>query len=369
MARSTRRRRAEDECATQSLNTSVELVNATSEREEDVIEPEDNASYPLVPLHEKISDTNWSVLHEHLDMNQLVLEISELSRAQCSNAPWYGSVEQSLFKNAKQRLKLAPDGSKVPYEEVKVLRCAFFKECGCMARIRWVRSLPEGDFRLEVGNWPHGDHSKFPRAKKRGLPKFLLQSTLHSPSNMENTAADAMQKARRIMGNDMDEAMQGKFAAARKKAHIRTLGAIVPTAIKGTIGGIEEFIAQKTRSALESSGTFGIHSVYVCGEPIIDSKTNNVSIAYSSENLLLNAYRQSLSPVQDLVQVDTTHRLVLEGHNNLLLGCVDAAQNFHVIGYGICAREDHVAHAHVTSCLKEEMEKVVSQRALKQEGI
>ena len=85
----------------------------------------------------------------------------------------------------------------------------------------------------------------------------------------------------------------------------------------------------------------------MCGEPIIDAESQNITIAFSTRNLLLNAYRQMLFGLPAIVQVDTTHRLVLEGHNNMLFGTVDAAQHFHVIGYGLCASEDQAAHTHI----------------------
>ena len=92
-------------------------------------------------------------------------------------------------------------------------------------------------------------------------------------------------------------------------------------------------------------------------------------IAYSTPNLLLNAYRQTLFGVPSMCQVDTTHRLVLQGHNSMLFGCVDTAQHFHVIGYGICSSEDTAAHEHIATCLKVELEALVEQRRTDQESV
>ena len=78
----------------------------------------------------------------------------------------------------------------------------------------------------------------------------------------------------------------------------------------------------------------------MCGEPIINSDNQNITIAYSTPNLLKNAYRQQQYGLPAILQVDTTHRLVLEGHNNMLFGTLDAAQHFHIIGYGLCHSED-----------------------------
>ena len=94
-----------------------------------------------------------------------------------------------------------------------------------------------------------------------------------------------------------------------------------------------------------------------------------IAIAYSTENLLLNAYRQTLFGLPSICQIDTTHRLVIEGHNNMLFGCVDAAQHFHIIGYGLCSKEDTAAHKYVARCLKAEVEALVFGKRLARESV
>lgn len=105
------------------------------------------------------------------------------------------------------------------------------------------------------------------------------------------------------------------------------------------------------------------HSPTVCLCP------QEINIAYSTENLLLNAYRQTCFGLPSICQIDTTHRLVIEGHNNMLFGCVDAAQHFHIIGYGLCSKEDTAAHIYVASCLKAEIEALVEQRRKEQKPV
>ena len=105
-----------------------------------------------------------------------------------------------------------------------------------------------------------------------------------------------------------------------------------------------------------------MHTGYIIGEPVIDSERQRITLAYSTENLLLNAYRQSQYGIPQLVQVDCTHRLMLEGHSCMLFGCVDTAQHFHTIGYGVCDREDCEAHTVVFRALKTKVERIVAAR-------
>ena len=53
---------------------------------------------------------------------------------------------------------------------------------------------------------------------------------------------------------------------------------------------------------------------------------------------------------------------MLEGHTCMLFGCVDAAQHFHVIGYGLCDSEDTEAHVKVFHDIKVEVERIVAER-------
>ena len=53
----------------------------------------------------------------------------------------------------------------------------------------------------------------------------------------------------------------------------------------------------------------------------------------------------------------------------MLFGCVDAAQHFHTIGYGICDSEDTASHAKVFLDLKTEVEAIVAKRIETQQPI
>jgi len=160
---------------------------------------------------------------------------------------------------------------------------------------------------------------------------------MKSPSKTALEPKEQAAAARREVGAAFDAGMQKQWSRARKKLKREKEARIVPNALRGSFGGVVAWAAQREKEAISD---FGIHSVYVCGEPRIDSDKQEICIAFSNENLLLNAYRQSISSVPTSIMVDTTPRLVLEGHNNMLFGCVDARQRFHTIGYGVCSSKD-----------------------------
>ena len=52
----------------------------------------------------------------------------------------------------------------------------------------------------------------------------------------------------------------------------------------------------------------------------------------------------------------------MEGHINMLFSTVDTAQKCHIIGYGVCGKEDTTAHAYVTRQLQAEIVRLVEHR-------
>ena len=163
----------------------------------------------------------------------------------------------------------------------------------------------------------------------------------------------------------------GKMAN-KLKGHVKRMRAKVcghSAAARGTHGGLNTWVDQHEKEYLKSSGTFDEHAIHVLGKPIVDSVSHRVCITISSENLLLNAYRQQCLGLPSYIQVDTTHRLVVEGHNCMLVGTIDTAQHFHIIGYGICSHEDEAAHFAVLATLRDAVEAVVNERAGKRQPI
>ena len=79
----------------------------------------------------------------------------------------------------------------------------------------------------------------------------------------------------------------------------------------------------------------------------------------SSENLLLNAYRQQQSGMQPFLCVDTTQRLTKEGYPTFPLGTVDIGQHFHIIAYMVASNEGNADFTYFMQETKKEVERVV----------
>uniref|UniRef100_A0A7S0LG11 Uncharacterized protein n=1 Tax=Coccolithus braarudii TaxID=221442 RepID=A0A7S0LG11_9EUKA len=268
-------------------------------------------------------------------------KLFELSQRECCGGSWGGRDDLSPLGGNVWRGR-TDRSTKAVREYYRMRRCCFYRESDCCYVIQETYDVATGTFSLSRAG-VHSDHTQ--SNWKAGLPLYL-QLKMSSPSKLALSHAERAKQMRREVGASFDSTMQKQFRGQTKKK-------------KRTFGGASTWAAGRSKAAMEAKGDFGMHTVYVCGEARINSIAQEIAIAISSENLLLNGYRQSISSVPTHVQVDTTYRLVLEGHNNMLIGCVDTRQRFHTIGYGICGEEDTAAHTFIMKCLKDEMEAVV----------
>jgi hypothetical protein len=91
--------------------------------------------------------------------------------------------------------------------------------------------------------------------------------------------------------------------------------------VKGTYGRLLSLLEQFTRAALLELQKFNEHTMFLLCEPdkcVLripqednSEPTTSLVIPMSSENLLLNAYRQQTSTFPAFTMIDTTHRLIV----------------------------------------------------------
>ena len=242
----------------------------------------------------------------------------------------------------------------------KIYRCPFrgAANASCQAQLR-VTVDTQGQWTLERKMVHHADHSI--NGRKRGVSKMLAMAAT-SPSKKDMVPRAAIARVREQHGalNLQEQQALAHHLKYMSKKHFKQS---VPQELRGSFGALQLWVQDNTRDALQKAGTFGAHTTFVCGTPQINPDNQTVNLAYSTENLLLNAYRQAQHGIPQLVQVDCTHRLVVDGHACMLFGTVSTAQKFHIIGYAVCDKEDDAAHDHVFRSLKGEVERIVAERS------
>jgi len=246
-------------------------------------------------------------------------------------------------------------------------RCSFWNESDCRYKVTERRKLVESDylheaykpgFGTERGR-THADHRI--SYGKSTLPKYV-RLKVASPSKLISKPQRTIEAL-----TDGGIALDKKAKTAVRQLHKREKkeqeSAIVPAELRGTVGGMHHFLQAHSRERLTAAGTFGIHSTYVIGEPVIDMSSETVFVALSTVNLLLNMYRQSQYGVPPYVCMDNTYRTITDGHSIMLFGTTGPDQRFHAFGYGLCSREDQEAHSLIWQSLVVEAERVVAEYA------
>ena len=279
----------------------------------------------------------WDVILEDVDEAEITARLTLIGKNELEgNSEWSPTAwapKQGFNKLGLRR---------------QIYRCPFRGKANasCKYQLR-VSENKEGRFTLERGREPHADHRI--NNRKRGLSK-LLKAKATSPSKKNLTASKVAMELRKDVGAVSEQELlqlQGALKYERKKKRDEN----IPNDLRNTFGGVQHWVDRHTKEALQERNEFGIHTMYVCGKPQIKSHPPGaevINIAVSTENLLLNAYRQEQFGIPGILQIDCTHRVVLEGHVCMLFGTVDAAQHFHTVGAN--AHTHAHCHARTTFC-------------------
>jgi len=142
----------------------------------------------------------------------------------------------------------------------------------------------------------------------------------------------------------------------------------IPGNLRGTFDGLQLFFDKQKRETLEAAGELTLDKPYaLCCE--IDADSKRVVCAFSSENFLLNAYRQDHLGMPSMLCIDASYRLVVEGHMCFLFGTQGVDHKFHTIFMGVCSSEDTAAHRSTYDASVKEVERLVADRSARGVGI
>ena len=259
----------------------------------------------------------WDIICEKVSEEDINSRLQSTARVELGgSANWSGATWKPPVGWNKQGLRR------------RIYRCPFrgAANASCTAELR-VTEDEQGKWTLERKRTVHANHAI--SNKTRGLSKAIICAAT-SPTKNGLPPARVIKNVREQFGalSDKDRT---QCMRVLKYDKLKKRQAVVPHELRKTFGGFVHWAKSRTRDALMQKKEFGVHTVYVCGESEIDSTTQTVNMAYSTENLLLNAYRQEQHGISSIVQIDCTHRLMLEGHACMLFGTVDAAQHFHPV--------------------------------------
>ena len=173
--------------------------------------------------------------------------------------------------------------------------CHYKNESNCPFVVRVSKDVDTGWTQLFIGNRKHSDHTKF--LLKRGVPSVLKAAMITSPTSLATKGATTTVRSTLFKKKlDLPAVAQKKAARAVIRARKKYLERKIPGQDANTYEGLAAMIRLYRRHELEQSGEFNKNSLFVCGDDYICDSADGkerVAVLFSSENLLLNAYRQT----------------------------------------------------------------------------
>ncbi|KAJ1617308.1 hypothetical protein T492DRAFT_1100731 [Pavlovales sp. CCMP2436] len=160
-------------------------------------------------------------------------------------------------------------------------------------------------------------------------------------------------------GSLLDVPMQAKVISFRKGHLVKQRAKSGITSAQRNTFGISQFAELHMKDVVLGQPGFNEHTPYVFGKTV----SKDIFFTMSTENQLLNAYRQASTSQAACWEVDTTYRLTTEGLATMPIGTVDPSQTYHHIAHGICLHEGTKDHVIALQNVKDEVEAVIARYA------
>ena len=237
------------------------------------------------------------------------------------------------------------------------IRCHYYQSCGCKWICEQIGSYENGVV-FRVGNIDHIDHHL--TNKKVGAFSQALV-LIKNPGCLNQTPAQFVSCVRTT---GITVSIPQEKAIKRKFSRLRTLSK-TGHMDKGT--KITSFAAvdiNLDRLKKENIEQFDFHTIYLLRSSYVldmNSSPPRILALLSSENLLLNAYRQMQYGSSIKIYIDASYRYTVEGWGVLIVKVNSMDGKGHTVAYAMCSREDSAAHHWIFSTLKAEVERLVNE--------
>ncbi len=239
-------------------------------------------------------------------------------------------------------------------------RCGFNHAAGCEFRAKRNVNPITGATTFIIGTTPHTNHSQLVMGL-RGVPP-QVKASLSSPSLLrlkpDHFVARVAEKQIVPMTTAMRRTIKRWFSDCVKNAGSQHLN----DAEFGTYGALAETLEGFRKKNLPSN-SFTDRTTYLVGDRFfVDSEARRHWAVLSTEDMLLNAYRQLCTGQDMYIGVDTSYRLTVEGFALMPIMVVSPNQQGHRIAYACVSNEDEEMHVAVFRALRDGVEDVVNNR-------
>jgi hypothetical protein len=240
-------------------------------------------------------------------------------------------------------------------------RCYFHNGEGkCKFVVREVFNVASKTATITIGSILHTGHdlikkSRFDaKSSNRGLSKTITLVLFDSPSKLKMKPREMLKRAFNLGLKptlQMQKQIHHKLGRLREKlvqGKKQTWGAVVTKC--------QSYCKENIRDFNEHSPyRIKLHSV---------PETSFMVAVFSTENLLLNAYRQHFWGFPVFFSADASYRYTKEGMALYPIMTTNIAQQSKIIAYGLVTNENETAQRIIFAAVKSEVERIVKERQL-----
>lgn len=242
------------------------------------------------------------------------------------------------------------------------MRCGFFHEAAkCPMVIRCHFFVATKTYAIEVGELSHSKHLVYRESdnlkKRAGVPKAVKAIAFSSPGKI-NVRPSVLLKS--VRHKEVAVTVKLAKSLVRHQARLRTKELALEPGQAETWGGLHSMCLRYKKSAIVN---FNEHSTYLLGLQSC-SESKKIIAVISTENLLLNAYRQRFWGQPVAFACDASYRVTREGNGIYPVVTISLGQKTKTIAYAIISNKKHQMQKFIFSSIKEEVEKIVRARTL-----
>lgn len=284
-----------------------------------------------------------------------------------------------LWLNSRAKLKggnnlKGDDG--IPYSYRK-LQCPYKSECNCNYQLR-VECYDNNEMSILEGPVRHSAHDEaYPVKPGSGIPLLWKKKLYRSASDVKSVtpqvAVDSLRGEHNLSLKEKQAQRVRDFV--KKKRALDSKKSLLEGQDKLTYGAVmqrcQEYICdlQEGQNGSRTPAPLHEHKGYLLGHPYFNPDLHGKPVFFavmSTDNLLMNAYRQSSYGQPVFFAVDTSYKYTWEGFGLYPVCTVDLQQKTHVIAYALLNCEKADVQTLILQRVRKYVEEVVKERQTKE---
>ena len=242
----------------------------------------------------------------------------------------------------------------------RVHRCGFSHASGCKYVMEELYSFSTERTCFREGIVPHTNHDKILGDLTAVPPQ--VKACVNSPTILRMKTSTFLQHLSTKGIVTLDTKMRNKVRTYFCALKLQYAKSHLNESVSGTYGALAETSNQMKREFV-GAADFNDHTVYLLGNRyFVDSDNKRFYAVLSTDNLLLNAYRQTCMGQDMFIAIDTSYRYTIGGYALMPVYTVSPNQKGKRLCYAIVSNKDKYAHTKILEILKEGVKEVVDRK-------